>query len=217
MPYWSVVLKAPQDQRSKIKLEYLPGMIFFKSDGDVKGIAVFSSQDAAQGFREQISAMTTLEVLCTPLKTAEDVNAWSAMLMAYLGPKKVKELPIYLDPPDAYCKGVNVPREHKSLRTFISRCMPDLDPMAGDVVAFKPMAGSQVVVCRDKATKKYAALVHIGGAPDQFESGAAMVHEYLDSVGTTDERLWRRTQPVGSVFTAMEDAQRVAITPIADA
>lgn len=209
MSFWSVVLKLPKDPKAKIVLEYAPATIFFESDDDIKGIAVFSDQDAAQSFRQQIAAMVTMEVICMPLHSVEDVRAWCDLLLKYLGPKKYDTLPIYLDPPDQYCKGVSIPRDLKNIWTFITAKMPEeMHPLGGDIVGFEMCHNCGVVILRNQETGQYGALAHLD-AGTIHSGGLEMLNEYMESKGTTSEYTWERTKPCDSIIQAKTDAEKL--------
>lgn len=105
---------------------WMPSLIFYESDYDIKGVAMFSTWLAADNFRGETSSVCTYETeVCRiggdGMPLSDYFDGVKRAMRSFQ--KALIETPIYVDPPDIYCKGATV--SFNSFQKWALRCMKD--------------------------------------------------------------------------------------------
>lgn len=189
----------PEAAQAGAKILWRPSFVFFQADLMVKGLALFTTHENADGYRllleQQQSYPITIELF-------EDIPAYAACVVEAVrsANKAYKKTPIYIDPTSLFCKGIPLIRpNHDSLEKFLFRHFQASVPWAHDVVGFTQDKGYTIELLKDRATGRFIAICMKGEFSDR-ESISAAIEDVID---TNEEYHTMRTEPLESASDAI--------------
>lgn len=189
MPYFFVKVNLPRRVLGNGDLPWMPTIISFEADGALKGIAVFTSWLKAEEFKAQMFFTPESEITPEIVQLGGEggmpltefvsgvTNATRHIRRTYL------ETPIYIDPPDAYCKMVDAV-SHSNLQRFLRRAMRDELESMCEHVSFEEYNGFTIILHERRVDKYYGCSAFRG----KFDNAEAMATAIEDARGTTLEK-----------------------------
>ncbi len=199
--YYFVKVNIPKDGQVAGRLPWMPTLILFESDQSLKGIGVFSEWTKAEDFRAMLGSMfsgnfemetVTLGEKGMPLSefTEGVVNAVRSMYKAMV------DTPVYVDPPDPFCKGLDV--SYNNIQRFMRRAMrEELEAMC-DHLGFEQYSGFTIATHKRKVDDFYGCTAFRGA----FTDSETMATAIEDARGTTLEKYHISTEFYPLVETA---------------
>ena len=182
-----------------------PTMIFFECDDDVKGVALFTSRVKAEEFAGRMAMTLPHDVAELGGESVRaTVKDYVLALVSHIGTsKKALAMPVYVDPPDDYCKG-KVSPTFKSLERFFLKHKQCEVPYEYDLVGFGMHKGYTIMLLKHANGASFVAQTMKG----EFTDRESMSIACEDAIGTTDERHYNRTAPMADPDEALLQAQR---------
>lgn len=184
MSYYFVKVHLPREALNSGDLAWMPTLIVFESDGALKGIAVFTTWLKAEEFKAMMNLSLESEIVelggdGMPLTefVSGVTNATRHIKKTYL------ETPVYIDPPDPYCKTVGAV-SHSNLQRFLRRAMKDELEAMCEHVSFEEYNGFTIILHQRRIDQYYGCSAFRG----KFDSAEAMVTAIEDARGTTLEK-----------------------------
>ena len=204
--YFFVKVKIPAEHLQKGDLPWMPTLIVYKADFDVKGIAVFTSWLKAEEFSAKMSELVSFDREIVEIGDAGMplteflegvINATRSMT------KAMTETPVYVDPPDAHCKDIAV--SYNSVQKFMRRALADQIKSMVDHLGFEDYEGFTIALHKRKADS-YHGCTAFRGKFDDFEALGSAIE---DAVGTTLEKYVITTDYYPLIDTAIMIAKKM--------
>lgn len=192
------------------KILWRPSFVFFLADYSTKGYAFFTTRDNADGYRLLLEALDEYHTYPVTVEQFDDIPGYAACVTEHIrsANKAYKDVPVYIDPPNLYCKGVKT--SYASLQKFLYKNFQEQMPYGHEVVGFTHQRGCTIQLLRDKASNKFTAVCMRGVFQDRATISAAIE----DAIGTTDEVYYKCSEPSDDAEAALaivaEHIQRVA-------
>ncbi len=185
MSYFFVKVKIPKEHLQPGDKPWMPTLIVFQTTFDLKGIAVFSSWLLAEEFSAKMSEIASFEREIVQLGdagmplsefTEGVINATRSMKKAMV------DTPIYVDPPDPFCKGLSV--SYNNLQRFMRRAMRDELNAMCEHLTFDQYNGFTIVLHRRRNDGFFGCSAFRG----VFTDAEAISSAIEDARGTTEEK-----------------------------
>lgn len=192
------ILKVILPKGYPAKVPWRPAFVQFQTDADIKGVALFTSWLAADNFKNANVEACSLDMVIEEF----DVESFFKAMIEHFGlAKAYKEVAVYIDPTDPYCKGKSV--DFASVEKFLLKHGPPDLPWTHEIVGFGEHKGFTLMNTRETASNQYVTMAMKGSFKDRAEFADA-----VDAVaGTNEAHLFHRTKPRKSVFEAVVDAK----------
>lgn len=184
---------------------WCPSLIFYEIDTSPKGLALFTSREAAQQFSDGLHDLCHIDRSIVRLGrdgvSAADYVRAVAQHLPHGEKVALGELPVYVDPPDCWCKQEKV--AFKNLARFFWRHMQEDVPWDCEPVDWYEYRGCTICVMRDAKKGCFVAKTAKGVHSTPYDMGVAIE----DAIGTTEEKLCVVVDGYGSDERALDGAR----------
>lgn len=189
-PFWFVSVEADKACCPFVSVEAdktcCPAMVMYQADHSFKGVALFSSELSAEAFIFKLHESGMTLRASPTLLSGDTVRAFAGNLMRYASPEKVlKELPVYLDPPDTYCKDASIRPLFSNLERFFLRYMQSEVPWQYRTAAILQREKFTLIILQSEAAEDQYVGQAIRG---HFLTREEISIASEDVIGTSEEK-----------------------------